>query len=539
MPEMQEASAGRTAPAAGRRDGDAADLAIALRNEAIRLSLAGRFAESEAHSREALRLAPDDVDVMNELGVAIWRQGRAAEAEAIYRRACRMRPNDFRILVNMGLALDEQRRTDEAIAAYRRALELQSDSFDAQMALGIALSGQGHLDEAMEWLLRAYKLRPESAEALQNLGMNFARHGRLDEAIDYFEQALRRQPELATVHLNLAYALLARGDFERGWREHEWRLKCHHYGGYQVRRPFWNGDDLRGRTILLHADQGYGDVLQFVRFAALVKERGGQVMLLCYTPLVRLVARCAGVDLAFDGSAYLPDCHVHAPLMSLPAIFGTTLETIPNNVPYLSADPALAEDWRSEMARAIGVEGARGADCSSEGSRNGPVKPFLIGIAWQGNPAQEADRWRSFPLARFAPLAELPGVRLVSLQVDHGLDQLRSLNASFPVIELVEHRGRDFHDTAAIMSQLDLVISPCTSVAHLAGGLGARAWVALSTVSDWRWLTGREDSPWYPTVRLFRQTQRGDWDGVFHAMAAALKPELEQREGAGTATVIE
>ena len=459
MPGMQDASAGSTA-ARRKTPDNASDLAVAYRNQAIVLARAGRFAESEACSREALRFAPVDIDVLNELGVAVWRQGRAAEAEAIYLRACRLKPDDFRILANLGLALAELGRTGQAIESYRRALQLQPDSFDAQMALGIALSGQGQFDEAMEWLAGAVKLRPDSAEALQNLGMNLARLGRPDDAIDYFEQALRRRPELPEVHRNLAYALLCAGIIERGWPEHEWRLRCRLYRGHQINRPFWNGDHLRGRTILLHADQGFGDVLQFIRFAPMVKQRGGQVMVLCHTPLLRLIAGCAGVALAFDGSSYVPDCHVHAPLMSLPAIFGTTLATLPAEVPYLAANAVLVEHWRSKLDRAFGIEGAGGAEVPGGCGLGRPARPFLIGIAWQGNPAQEADRWRSFPLAQLAPLARLPGVRLISLQTDHGLDQLRTLAGQLPVTELTGRRGRDFHETAAIMSRLDLVITP-------------------------------------------------------------------------------
>ena len=352
--------------------------------------------------------------------------------------------------------------------------------------------------------------------------MNLSRQGKWDEAIEHYEQALRHRPDFPEAHRSLAYALLCRGDFERGWPEHEWRLNCDPHPGYRINRTFWNGDNFQGRTILLHAEGGLGDTLQFIRFAPMVKRRGGRVVVRCQTPLLGLVARSPGVDLAFDGSSYEPDCHVHAPLLSLPAILGTTMATLPACVPYLATDPVLVEHWRSELARALGVDSEALRASTSEPGLSRPTRPFLIGIAWQGNPARRMDHWRSFPLAQFAPLAELPGVRLISLQTDHGLDQLDALNGRFPIIVLTGRRGRDFMETAAIMTHLDLVITPDTAVAHLAGALAMRVWAGIGSIGDWRYPHGRDDTPWYPTMRLFRQTTLGDWDGVFRRMTRRL-----------------
>jgi Flp pilus assembly protein TadD len=501
------------------------DLGIVYRDQAIRLSQADRFAESETYARAALRLRPDDVDVLNELGVAVWRQGRPAEAEEICRRAQQLAPNDFRILTNLGLAIHEQGRLDEAATFYRRALEIRPDTFEAVMNLGVVISNDGKFDEASEWLEAALRLRPDSADALQNVGMNLGRQGQWHEAIHFYEQALKLRPEFPEVHRNLAYALLCSGDYLRGWPEHEWRLKCKPDSGHRVRRTFWNGDDFRGRTILLHAEQGYGDTLQFIRYAPMVKRRGGQVMVLCPAPLLRLVARCDGVDMAFDATSYVPDCHLHAPMLSLAAIFGTTLETVPARVPYLAADPLLVDHWRSKLAEAMDT-GGEGTRRSGESTSDGRPRPFLIGIAWQGNPTQRGDNWRSFPLAQFAPVAQLPGVRLVSLQVEHGLDQLDALARRLPIAVFDGPRRRDFMDSAAIIAHLDLVIAPDTAVAHLAGSLGARTWVGLCSVGDWRYPHGRDDTPWYPTMRIFRQPKFGDWDGVFQRMTDDLAREL-------------
>jgi Flp pilus assembly protein TadD len=507
------------------------ELAIEYRDQAILLSQAGRFAESEACSREALRKRPDDIDVLNELGAAVWRQRRPVEAEEIYRRACQIRADDFRILTNLGLALYDQGRIDEAGDAYRHALRARPDSFDARMNLGIVLSDQGNFDEAMDCFRAAEKLRPDSADVLQNIGMNLGRQGRSHEAVAYFERAVRLRPDFPEGRRNLAYALLCCGDYQRGWPEYEWRLKCDPYPGYRINRTFWNGDDLHGRTILLHTEQGLGDTLQFMRFAPLVKRRGGRVLLLCQPRLLRLVARCEGVDLAFDGSSFEPTCHVHVPLLSLPSILCTTLETIPARVPYLFTDKVLVEHWRSELARALGIE-LSGAAPTPSGPRIGEhAGQFLVGIAWQGNPARRADHWRSFPLTSFAPLAQLPGVRLISLQTEHGLDQLEPARGQFPLVDLPTRRGRDFLETAAIVAQLDLVITPDTAIAHLAGGLGVPVWTGLCAIDEWRWLTGRDESPWYPTMKLFRQTRIGDWEGVFGRMTAELKRAVSREMG--------
>ncbi len=506
------------------RDSDrGADPAVRYRNQAIVLLQAGRLAESERYSREAFGLRPDDVDILNVLGLALWRQGRSAEAEAIYVRAREIEPNDFRILTNLGLALYSLGRLEEAGDALCKALELEPDTFDAVMNLGLVRSDQGDFTLAAQLLERALEMRPESADALQNISVNLSRQGHWDLARPYQEAAAKLNPQHPEVRRNLAYTLLCCGDYERGWPEHEWRLKCVPYEGHRINRTFWNGDAFREQSLLLHAEGGYGDTLHFVRYAALVKRRGGQVMLLCPGPLLRLLARCEGIDMAFDGTSYIPDCHVHVPMLSLPAIFGTTIESVPAQVPYLVTDAALVEHWRTELARTLAA--GRSEACALP-ERDTSPRPFLVGIAWQGNPSRKIDNWRSFPLRAIGPLAALPGVRLVNLQVEHGLDQLRECADDMPVMDVLGGRKRDFAETAALVTQLDLVIAPDSAVAHLAGGLGVPVWVGLCCMGDWRYPHGRDTTPWYPTMRLFRQTRLGDWEGVFQQMRDALERTL-------------
>jgi Tfp pilus assembly protein PilF len=479
----------------------------------------GRHAEAEAALRDALRHNPDDGDVLNNLGTAIWEQGRGSEAMAYYLRAYQFKPKDFSVLNNLGIALWDQNKPDRAASYYRRALEVWPNSFDAQMNLGVALSDLGEFEEALQWMRSSLKIKPDSADAWDNVGMTLARMGDWDEAMACYDKAIDLKPDFGEAHRNRALGYLTLGDFERGFAECEWRFRCRCPPGFTFLRPSWRGEPLEGRTILLHYEQGLGDTVQYIRFAPEVVRRGGRVWVFCQASMVRLISLCPYVERVFDGSVQIPDFDVHAPLLSVPAIVGTSLATLPSE-PYLSADKASIERWRGIMARALG-----GDD---------PARVFKIAIAWQGNPDNRIDRWRSFPLGHLRRLAAVPGVRLFSIQKNAGTEQIRMLDGTFPVIELdrlVEGGAdkRDFLDTSAIMQAADLVVVPETAVAHLGGALGAKTWVALSFVGDWRWMINRDDSPWYPSIRLFRQKTMNDWDQVFDDMAAALWQKLHAR----------
>ncbi len=485
-----------------------------------------QYAEAEPLLRAAVRLRPDSPDLLNSLGSALWEQGKPAESEPYFRRASALRPEDCVILNNLGLACWDQGRPEEAADCYRRVLKLDPAANNARMNLGVVLSDIGQFDEALEHLREAVRVEPDSPDTVQNLGMTLGRIGQWDEALACYDRALEIRPDYAEVHRNRGYGWLYVGDFERGWPEHEWRLRCRRHRGCRFDRPVWRGEPLDGQSIILHGEQGLGDTLMFIRYASLVKQLGGLVFVLAHSPLLRLVARCPGVDLAFDGSTISPDCRVHAPLMSLPAILGTTLDTVPDQVPYLPTEPLVVERWRRALDAELAALPSRtpGAPEPARGER-----PFLVGIAWQGSPQNPLDRWRSYPLASLAPVADVPGVRYVRIQSVDGLEQIRELDGRFPIIQLDSERPREFHDTAAILSLMDLVITPDTAVAHLAGGLGVPVWLGLSTVGEWRWMVEREDSPWYPTMRIFRQTRFGDWDGVFERMAEVLRAGLAAR----------
>jgi tetratricopeptide (TPR) repeat protein/ADP-heptose:LPS heptosyltransferase len=492
------------------------NFAEARNNLGAALTRLGRAGEAIAHHREALRLRPAFADAYTNLANALLKEKQFAEAVAAYRESLRLQPHSPEANSNLGIAFAEQRDWTAALACYEDALRLNPDYAEALTNKGNVLVECGRANEALACYERALALKPDYAEACDNLAQAFLALGRLDEAVACFDKALVLRPDYPEAHMGRALAWLVQGDYERGWPEYEWRWQCREFGGIPFTQPAWDGSPLEGRTILLHSEQGLGDTLQFVRYAPLVKERGDTVILACQKPLLPLLATCPGIDRLLAREESLPDFDVQAPLLSLPRLFGTTVATIPAPVPYLSARPELVEQWRQELAAYSG---------------------FKVGIAWQGNPRFGADRHRSFPLAHFEALARLPGVHLFSLQKKDGTEQLR--DCPFPVIDLgprLDETSGPFLDTAAVMKCLDLVICPNTSLAHLAGALGVPLWLPLPLAPEWRWLWGRDDSPWYPTARLFRQEHPGEWAPVFARMARDLTPARRASEGSSCIT---
>jgi tetratricopeptide (TPR) repeat protein len=468
----------------------------------------GRLPEAVASFQRALHLRQRDVETHNNLGFALAEQDRLQEAEACLRAGLRLDADCVHTLNNLGIVLNRQHRPSEAVPLFRRALELQPDFPAALNNLGNALFELDvHDEEAITNLQQALRLRPDYADAYHNLGHVLVKVGRLDDAVACYAEAIRLEPNLAPAHRSRASAWLLTGDFEHGWPEFEWR-----WGGTDgpVRpsfaQPLWDGSALEGRTILLYAEQGLGDYLQFIRYAPLVKAQGGTVVAQCYFKLLPVVATCPGIDRLLATGSALPEFECYAPIMSLPSILKTTLATVPANVPYLFAEPSRVKRWRDELHDLGG---------------------FKIGIVWQGNPKHTNDRRRSLPLAQFAPVAAIPGVRLVSLQVGAGADQLPAVGDRFPVVDLAgSFDPTTFLDAAAALMSLDLVISVDSAIAHLAGAMAVPVWVALPYVPEFRWMLHREDSPWYPSMRLFRQSRPRDWREVFERIAAAVKEQL-------------
>jgi len=356
------------------------------------------------------------------------------------------------------------------------------------------------VEEAEGLHRRAIAIKPDFADAHYNLGVALHGQGRFDEALASYDEAARLNPEFVDARWNRAFLWLTMGRFAEGWREHEWRWRRKHQPPRSFPQPLWKGEPIAGRTILLHNEQGVGDTLQFVRYAPLVAAQGARVLVQVQRPLARLVRASldGGIEVLAEGDL-LPPFDLHAPLLSLPLAFATTLETVPARIPYLKADAAAAARWRSRI---------------------GPLPGLKIGLVWAGNAQHKNDRNRSIALERLMPLVDEVKARWFSLQVGERAGDLARV-ASGRINNLAD-RFTDFAETAAAIDNLDLVISVDTAVAHLAGALGKPAWVLLPAVPDWRWLLVRSDNPWYPTARLFRQPARGDWDSVMQALRAAL-----------------
>lgn len=445
------------------------------------------------------------------LGLAYQSQGKLDEAAACYRQAITLKPQFPEAHYNLGNVHQEQRRIDEAIACYQQALALRPGYAEALNNLGHALQDQGKLDEAIACYRQALASKPDHVEALNNLGLALQEQGQLEEAMADYDQALRLKPDSPNIRLNRAMLLLLTGRFAEGWQEYECRWNVKPLQPLTFTQPLWDGSDLGGKTILLYGEQGLGDTIQFIRYAPEVKRRGGRVVLGCQKVLLRIMESAPGIDQFVPFGSSLPAFDVYAPLLSLPGILKTTPETVPADVPYLWADPDLEAYWRRELQAMPG---------------------FKIGIAWQGNPQYKGDRQRSIPLAQFLPLARLEGVCLVSLQKGPGTEQIAQLADRLPVVDLgkrLDEESGPFMDSAALCKVLDLVIAPDSAILHLAGALGVPVWAAITFAPHWPWLLGREDSPWYQTMRLFRQRERGDWGEVFRRMARELKPLMASR----------
>ena len=468
------------------------------------LKAQGQPLQALACYREAVEREPAP-GVYYNLGNTLHDLGEPAAAAACYRQALELKPDFAEALANLGLALEKLDRPEEAAASYRAALAFRPDYPEALYNLGNLLQFGGDLEEALRLYRRALAARPDFAAALVNFGSTLHELGRFDAAIAAYRQAEKIRPGYPEAVWNHALTLLQQGDFEAGWRLYESRWRKSGMPPHGHSQPLWDGSPLASRTILLHCEQGLGDSLQFVRYAAPVKATGATVVLFCPPALAHLLETVPGVDRVVCERELIPPCDCQAPLMSLPRLFGTTLATVPAVVPYLAAEPGLTALWRRRLAVHDG---------------------FKVGVVWQGNPRNRFGRSRSFPLAALAPVVAVPGLRLISLQRRDGLDQLAVLPEGMAIAvppEPVDAGPDAFRDTAAIMGALDLVISADTATAHLAGALGVPVWLALAQVPDWRWLTGRGDSPWYPSSRLYHQISRGDWGGVFAAMADDLR----------------
>lgn len=406
---------------------------------------------------------------------------------------------------NRGVALLERGEKEAAIASFRAALAMRGDFLDAQHNLAVALRDSGQWDEAEKGFRAVIARNGSNHEAHNNLGVTLQFLGRFDEALECYERTMTLAPDYIWGHYNRSQVLLLQGRWDEGWLEHEWRFKRPGQRARPGLPPRWDGLPRPSAKLLVTAEQGLGDTLQFVRFLPQLRAQFAGVVFECQKPLEPLLGRLGLVDQVVPRGQPLPACDLHAPIMSLPGLMGIAGEQLGAGVPYLSADPRLVEKWRDRLAQVPGKK---------------------IGIAWQGNPAYARDWNRSFPLATLAPLASVPDTHLVVLQKHTAREQLAGVAADWPILdwtaEMDESEGA-FMDTAAVMTALDLVVTSDTAIVHLAGGLGVPVSVALAQSADWRWGISGEHNPWYPSLRAFRQPVRGDWQKVFTQIGDACR----------------
>jgi hypothetical protein len=423
-----------------------------------------------------------------------------AGALADYDRAVAIQPDFAEAHGNRGNALREMGRHSEALDACNRAIALKPDYNEAYNNRGNALIELNRPADALADYDRALEAAPDNVYAWVNRGNALRYLDRAEEAIESFDRAIALAPDLAEAHWTKGLLCLSVGDFARGWAGYDWRWRRD--GELQPRaftQPQWRGETLIGRRILLHAEQGFGDSIQFIRYLPMVAEKGGKIILEIPDGLVPLVENATNIDSIYRRGDALPHFDVHCPLMSLPLAFGTTVDSIPAAVPYLQAPAGRAKIWRDRLA---------------------DLGRPRVGLVWSGKPSHKNDHNRSIALPQLKPLLSVAGAQFVSLQREYRGNDVAALG-QLP-IRRIDGLLADFGDTAAVIGELDLVIAVDTAVAHLAGAMAKPLWLLVPHIQDWRWLHGRNDSPWYPTARLFRQPQIGDWDGAIGPMAKEL-----------------
>ena len=461
-----------------------------------RLYCLGKYEAAAESGWQLLRMDPHDCRVLNLLALAEHRRGNHQAGVVLLQRAIRSDPDNYVFWNDLGNIFFQQGDREAAVAAYQKALQLNGECAEACSNLGALFYKEGDLPSARCLLEKALAIRPHYPDALYNLGNVLAASGKYQKAASRYEQAVRLRPEHGSSHFNLGITRLLLGDMQQGWPEWEWRWRSTQAAFQRhFSQPVWTGERLEGRRILLYAEQGIGDTLQFLRYVQLVAARGGQVILEVQAPLVTLLQHHPLVYAVVAHGEALPDFDVQCSLMSLGAIFKTTISTIPPIDHYLHSPV-----------------------------RDSSGKPLHVGLVWAGNPSHERDRERSIPLETLSSFLAVDGIAWHSLQHGTAAVQLAELGSQscFRNVRNLGSSFRTFAHTKQAIDGLDLVITIDTSVAHLAGSMGKPVWIMLPCHPDWRWLLKRHDSPWYPSARLFRQPLPGDWTPV----VTAIKTEL-------------
>ncbi|CAN2041792.1 protein O-GlcNAc transferase [Candidatus Magnetomoraceae bacterium gMMP-15] len=467
-------------------------------NIGLALSESGRINEAVESYKRAVNLDPNFVEAIYNLGAALQSQAKFDEAVIYYKKLVSIKPDYLLAWYHMGIALQELDRLDEAIDAYKQAVSIKPDNFKVYYNMGIAMQKQGRFDEAASCYKMVVSIKPDFAQAFYNMGVALSNNASFDKAIECYEQAVSIKPDFVDAQYNLGTALLRVGDLKKGFEKYEWRLKKEGAEKRNFLKPIWDGSEFKGKILLVYTEQGFGDAIQFIRYINKLKKLGGTLLIECHSSLVRLFSSIINKKCIVVRGSEVPEFDMHIPLMSLPHLFKTELNSIPKDSPYLYPP----EDADNEILNII-----KAYDNKTK-----------VGFVWSGNPKHGHDSKRSCDLFYFKPLFELSDFIFFSLQKV-------GIKANFPVIDLSELL-HDFADTASVISNLDLIITVDTATAHLAGALAKPVWVLLPFKSDWRWLLNRKGSPWYPSMKLFQQSKSGDWTNVISRISKDLKQFL-------------
>lgn len=437
------------------------------------------------------------------LGVLLQDHGGFDEAISNYMKAIQIKPNFVEAYYNLGVASQHLGQPDKAINCYQEVIRLNPDHSAAYLNLGIALKETEQLDEAIKAFQMALQLKQDYDIAYYNLGNVYVSKGQFNEAKQLYQKTIELNPNYAEAHLNIAQLNLLFGNLRDGWKGFEWGWQIE---GVMTHRnfvqPSWDGSDVSGRTILLYSDQGFGDTIHFIRYAPLVIQRGAKVVIECPAELMPLIQTIEEIHQVVVQGSQLPDFDLHCHILKLPEIFETTLETIPSKIPYIFPDPSKVKKWHDTI--------------QTDGTS------LKVGLVWSGDPNFKRDQTRSCTLELFSRIGYFHEITFYNLQKGAAAQQVKNPPEGMKLVDYMDEIN-DFSDTAALIENLDLVISVDTAIAHLTGALGKPVWTLLPFVPDWRWMLNREDSPWYPTMRLFRQASTGDWESVIDHVKESLQ----------------
>lgn len=470
----------------------------------------GEFDDARMAVQNSLAIDPDNSKAYNNLGTISYQQEDYEEAEEALRQALALDPDSAQAVYNLGLVLHELEEFDQAIEMFDKALAHIQEWPSALVNKANALYRLCRFPEAIEAYEKAIQLAPGYAAAHLNLASTYRRMCVLDKAVECFDRAIALRPDNAAAHFGKSLVLLKAGDMRAGWRHYEWRFEVsgNHFNPHpDLHHPEWKGQPIEDKTLMVIGEQGLGDIIHFVRYMRLLKGKCRKIVFSCSPSLIPLLSGMKEIDEFVDRTQpWHVTCDYYIHLLSLPRVFNTSVETIPGDVPYVFAEPGKTKSWRRRMQK----------------------DQFNVGLVWSGNPDQAENDHRSCPLQELELLGDVTGVCYYSLQKGAGADQLKSPGVSLDIIDHTEEL-EDFSDTAALVQALDLVITIDTSVAHLAGALNAPVWTMLWFAHCWRYLHGRTDTPWYPSMRLFHQPAIGDWSSVVAEVRSALSELVEAR----------